>query len=139
MSDSIEGMGIHAITDKIYEAADKEGVGLAEYIRKTYSKKSLANLERNVRTQLNSLQGEISGFMTDVEVPRIEANLITASKEKLDLMQARVRRSLMSKITELDEMLSTEPANIFSESQEESSILSLSYECPQAEGLLTIE
>jgi hypothetical protein len=127
------------ITDKIYEAADKEGVGLAEYIRKTYSKKSLANLERNVRTQLNSLQGEISGFMTDVEVPRIEANLITASKEKLDLMQARVRRSLMSKITELDEMLSTEPANIFSESQEESSILSLSYECPQAEGLLTIE
>jgi len=127
------------ITDKIYAAADSEGIGLAEYIRRTYSKKSLADLERNVRTQLNSLQGEISGFMTDVEVPKIEANLIIASNEKLDLMQARVRSNLLSKITELDDMLSKEPVDVFSDGQEDSSVPTLSYGYAQLEALLTIE
>ena len=54
------------ITDEIYAAADKEGVGLAEYIRNTYSKRSLADLESKVQTQLDSLKGEISGFIGDV-------------------------------------------------------------------------
>jgi hypothetical protein len=127
------------ITDEIYAAADREGVSLAEYIRKTYSKRSLAELENEVQTQLDSLKGELSGFVGDVKLPEIEANLMTAGKEKLDLMQARVRQNLVSKITELDDMLSTEISETFAESEEDFSSQGISGAYVPAEGLLTIE
>jgi hypothetical protein len=127
------------ITDEIYAAADRNGVSLAEYIRKTYSKKSLANLENEVQTQLDSLKGELSGFMGDVELPEIEANLMTAGKEKLDMMQARIRKNLVSRITELDDMLSTEISGTFAEGQEDFSTQGISGAYVPIEGLLTIE
>jgi hypothetical protein len=127
------------ITDEIYAAADREGVSLAEYIRKTYSKRSLADLENKVQTQLDSLKGEISGFMGDVELPEIEANLMTAGKEKLDMMQARIRMNLVSRIIELDDMLSTEISGTFAEGQEDFSAQGFSGAYVPTEGLLTIE
>jgi hypothetical protein len=127
------------ITEEIYAAADREGVGLAEYIRKTYSKRSLADLENEVQTQLDSLKGELSGFVGDVKLPEIEANLMTAGREKLDIMQARVRRNLVCKITELDNMLSTEISGTIAESEEDFLSLGISGAYVPAEGLLTIE
>jgi len=126
------------ITEEIYAAADREGVSLADYIRKTYSKRSLAVLENEVQTQLDSLKGEISGFMGDLKLPEIEANLMTADKEKLDMMQARIRENLVSRITELDDMLSTEISGTFAESQEDSTAQGISGAYVPAEGLLTI-
>jgi hypothetical protein len=127
------------ITDEIYAAADREGVSLAEYIRKTYSKRSLTDLESEVQTQLDSLKGELSGFMGDVELPEIEANLMTAGKEKLDMMQARIRKNLLGRITELDDMLSTEVSGTFAEGQEDFLTQGISGSYVRAEGLLTIE
>jgi len=127
------------ITDEIYAAADREGVTLAEYIRKTYSKRSLVNLENEVQTQLDSLKGEISGFMGDVRLPEIEANLMTAGKEKLDMMQSRIRMNLVSRIIELDNMLSSEVSGTFTEGQEDFSTQGISGAYVPAEGLLTIE
>ena len=127
------------ITDEIYAAADREGVSLAEYIRKTYSKRSLTDLENEVQTQLDSLKGELSEFVGDVELPEIETNLMTAGKEKLDMMQARIRRNLVSRITELDDMLSTEISGTFAEGQEDFSAQGISGAYVPAEGLLTIE
>ena len=127
------------ITDEIYAAADREGVSLAEYIRKTYSKRSLANLESEVQTQLDSLKDEISGFMGDVELPEIESNLMTAGNEKLDMMQARIRKNLVGRVTELDGMLSTEISGTFAEGQEDFSAQGISGAYVPAEGLLTIE
>jgi len=127
------------ITDEIYAAADREGVSLAEYIRKTYSKRSLANLESEVQTQLDSLKDEISGFMGDVELPEIESNLMTAGNEKLDMMQARIRKNLVGRITELDGMLSNEISGTFAEGQEDFSAQGISGAYVPAEGLLTIE
>lgn len=127
------------ITDEIYAAADREGVSLAEYIRQTYSKKTLADLENEVQSQLDSLKGEISGFMGDVKLPQIEANLMSADVEKLDMMQARIRRTLESRISELDNMLSTEVSGTFAGCQEEFSTQGLSGAYVPAEGLLTIE
>ena len=127
------------ITDEIYAAADREGVTLAEYIRKTYSKRSLVNLENEVQTQLDSLKDEISGFMGDVELPEIESNLMTAGNEKLDMMQARIRKNLVGRITELDGMLSNEISGTFAEGQEDFSAQGISGAYVPAEGLLTIE
>jgi hypothetical protein len=127
------------ITDEIYAAADREGVSLAEYVQKTYSDISLANLENEVQAQLDSLKGELSGFMGDLKLPEIEANLMTAGKEKLDMMQARIRKTLVSRITELDDMLSTEISGIFGEGQEDFSTQGISGAYVPAESLLTIE
>lgn len=120
MSDRIKGWESMPITDEICAAAEQEGLGLTEYIRRTYTSESLADLESTIKTQLDSLRGEISGFIGNVEVPEIEQNLMTASKEKLDMMQARVRRNMVSKITELDDMLATELSGGFMASQGES-------------------
>ncbi len=128
-----------SMTDEIYAAADREGVSLSEYIQKTYSKKSLANLESEVRTQLDSLKGEISGFIGDVRLPEIEANLLTASAEKLDLMQARVRRNIVEKNTELYDMLSAEISRTYAEGLEDFSAQDLSGAYVPVDGLLTSE
>ncbi|MEM2839432.1 MAG: hypothetical protein QW505_05295 [Thermoplasmata archaeon] len=54
--------------------------------------------------QLDSLRSDISEFMAQAEgdYQAIGANLICADKEKLDLMQERVREHLRKKMEQLE-------------------------------------
>lgn len=96
--------GSMSIVDDIYNAADRRGLSLADYIRNTYRGDSLRALERDIKRQLSSLRSDISEFMTEAESESqpIDANLLCANKEKLDLMQERVRENLRKKMEQLE-------------------------------------
>jgi hypothetical protein len=91
--------------DKIFAAADRQRQSLAEYLKHNYSDRKLDDLECSIRTQLDSLNSEISDFMAGIEVPRIENNLVCASDMKLDTMQSRLMDSLHEKQVEFEQML----------------------------------
>lgn len=93
-----------SIVEEIYSAADRRGLSLAEYIKHTYKGNKLNSLELNIRMQLDSLRADISDFMTEAEsdYQAIGANLLCANKEKLDLMQERVRENLRKKMEQLE-------------------------------------
>lgn len=93
-----------SIVEEIYSAADRRGLSLADYIRHTYKGDKLASLELNIRIQLDSLRSDISEFMAEAEgdYQAIGANLLCADKEKLDLMQERVREHLRKKMEQLE-------------------------------------
>lgn len=96
-------------TEEIFAAADRQGLSLAEYLKHNYSEDKLANLERNIKTQLNSLSAEISGYMGGLDdLSKIERNLLSLGESKLDIMQSRLRQSLHAKQVEFEEMLSSE-------------------------------
>ena len=98
--------GIMTIVEEIYSAADKRGLSLADYIRHTYKGNKLASLELNIRTQLDSLRSDISDFMIEAETDSqaIGTNLLCVNREKLDLMQERVRENLRLKMNELESL-----------------------------------
>ena len=93
-----------SIVEEIYSAADRRGLSLADYIRHTYRGDKLASLELNIKMQLDSLRADISDFMTEAEgeYQAIGANLLCADREKLDLMQERVRENLRKKREQLE-------------------------------------
>lgn len=95
-----------SIVEEIYSAADRRGLSLADYVRHTYKGNKLNALELNIRMQLDSLRAEISDFMTETEsdYQAIDTNLLCANKEKLDLMQERVRETLRKKMEQLESM-----------------------------------
>jgi len=93
-----------SIVDDIYTAADKRGLTLADYIKHTYKGNKLSALELNIRTQLDSLRSDIEDYMidTDGSTQDIGPSLLYTSRDKLDLMQERVRENLRMKRDELD-------------------------------------
>ena len=93
-----------SIIEEIYSAADRRGLSLADYIKHTYEGNKLNALELNIKMQLDSLRADISDFMTEAEsgYQAIGANLLCANKEKLDLMQKRVRENLRKKMEQLE-------------------------------------
>jgi len=95
--------------EEIYVAADRRGLGLAEYVRQAYNVEQLAKIETNIKTQLSSLRSQVSGFTEDSSGNLgIEQNLLCASREKLDLMQSRVRENLKAKMDELDSFVESD-------------------------------
>lgn len=96
--------GSMSIVEDIYRAADQRGLSLADYIRHTYRGDSLSALEQDIKTQLSSLRSDISEFMAEAvsESQSIGANLLCANKEKLDLIQERIRENLRKKMEQLE-------------------------------------
>jgi hypothetical protein len=99
-------MGAMSIVEEIYSAADRRGLSLTDYIRHTYKGHQLTALELNIKMQLESLRADISDFMAEAEsdYQAIDANLLCADKEKLDLMQERIRENLKRKREQLESM-----------------------------------
>jgi len=110
MSDSNRDGKPMPITDEIFAAADRQGLSLAEYLKHNYSDQRIDQLENRINKQLASLNSEISEFMQDVEIPRIEENLEEAGDVKLDVMQSRLMTELHAKQVEFDQMLGAECA-----------------------------
>lgn len=90
--------------NEIFEAADVTGMGLTEYIAKNFHEKAISELETNIRSEIDYLRSEITSFMKDVEVPKIDINLATASGKKLNQMQKRIKSGLSIKQSELENM-----------------------------------
>lgn len=102
-----------SLTEDLFRAADGEGLGLTEYIKKTYSQDGMAELEDGIRMQLNSLKSEISDFMETIEVPEISMNLESTDFSRLDLMQSRIKIKIESKQSELRDNLSDTKSPLF--------------------------
>jgi len=96
------------VTDEIFAAADRQGLGLVEYLKHNYSNQRMDKLEKSIKNQLASLNSEISDFMQGIELPQIEKNLESVEETKLDVMQSRLITELHVKQAEFDHMLSSE-------------------------------
>ena len=107
MSDTIRDGTAMPVTDEIFAAADRHGQGLTEYLKHNYSEQRLDRLEKSIRTQLSSLNSEISDFMQGIELPPIERNLESVGETKLDIMQSRLISELHVKQVEFDTMLAS--------------------------------
>jgi len=108
MSDSNRDGTSMPVTNEIFAAADRQGQSLAEYLKHNFSDQRLDRLETSIRTQLDSLNSEISDFMQGIELPQIEKNLESVEETKLDIMQSRLINELHAKQIEFDTMLSSE-------------------------------
>jgi len=90
-----------SIINTIFEAADKEGIGLTEYVTKHLNSDKMSEMEWAITEEISVLRDEISDFLKDVEVPEIGDNLQNASAEKLDMMQNRIQSRIARKRSQL--------------------------------------